>query len=81
MDLAEYGEKNAKKFKLPLEKCKYEGSYIEVTLQRVMPKDDLNMSKEEKESRENETEEEAAARKEAEEKERQEDMQSLYAAT
>jgi len=32
LDLSKYGEQNAKKHQLPLEKCKHEGSYIEVTL-------------------------------------------------
>lgn len=38
LDLSKYGEQSAKKYQLDLEKCKYEGAYIEVTLQREMPK-------------------------------------------
>lgn len=77
LDLAQYGEKSAKKFKLDLEKCKYEGAYIEVTLQRDMPKEETK--EEDGEGNPNETSAEVQARQELEEEEKQEDMQSLYA--
>lgn len=66
LDLSKYGEQSHKKHKLELDKCKFEGAYIEVTLQRDMPKvEDPSTSAQENQP--SETSAEVQARKEQEE--------------
>ena len=38
LDLTAYGENESKTIKIPLDKCDYEGAYIEVTLKGVEAK-------------------------------------------